>query len=319
MKNKLVSIIIPVYGVEKYIEMSLESICKQSYKEIELILIDDETKDDSILKAKTVLRRYPDISHKIVHEKNKGLPGARNEGIKHSNGDYFCFIDSDDCIESRHIERMINVVRNNELLMCYSDFEATSEENRFGYSQDNSDFEILTQSELLKGFMLRKRQIHCCSLLISKEIINRIVFNEKLRFGEDVEFMWRVFSHVDRVGHCFQRSYKYLIRENSLMTTYSFDKDKVFVSEFRSTINQLIDEFPYRTDLYKGIYFRNILGWLHQLSRKTTFSQFKIGIGLLNESEMYRTLVSFDDKRVRILNFVMHINKRIFYEILRRV
>lgn len=319
MNNELVSIIVPVYGVENYIELSVESICKQTYKNIEVILVDDETKDNSISVAENVLKKYPYIKYKIVKEKNKGLPGARNEGAKYAKGTFLCFVDSDDCIANTHVERMLALINTNKLMICYSEFEATSEEKRFGVSEDCIETEVIEQEELMNDFSLRKRKIHCCSLMISKQLFEKYRFNERLRFGEDVEFMWRVFSNIERIGHCNQKSYKYLIRPNSLMTSYSSEKDKVFVNEFKTTIDRLIKEFPNREKMYKNVYYRNILGWMHQLARKTTYKQFLDGISLIELNEMKRVLNEVDDKKVRILNDLLKINIRAFYFCLSKV
>lgn len=313
MNKELVSIIVPVYGVEKYIELALESICKQTYKNIEIILVDDETRDNSIDIAKRVLDKYPCIMYQIIREENKGLPGARNEGVKHAKGMFYCFVDSDDCIAENHIERMVNLMLEKKLDACYSEFEATSEDNRMGTLQDDDTCEVVEQEVLLKDFSMRKRQIHCCSLMISKDVFKTFQFNDKLRFGEDVEFMWRLFSHLDRIGHCNQRSYKYLIRKNSLMTTYSYEKDQVFIEEFSKTMRYLSDEFPSREELYKKAFYRNILGWMHQLSRKTTFVQFCNGIKQVDLSEMKKVLNESEDRKVRMLNNLLRFNTVLFY------
>ena len=97
-----IGVVVPVYNVEKYIERSIKSICDQNFKDFEVILVDDETQDNSIEIASKLLDEN-NIKYKIIHQKNKGLPCARNTGIKECESEYICFIDSDDCITKNHL------------------------------------------------------------------------------------------------------------------------------------------------------------------------------------------------------------------------
>ena len=101
--NNLVSIIVPVYNIEKYINRCIDSIIKQSYKKIEVIIIDDGSTDNS----SKIIDNYPqkDSRIKVIHKENGGLSSARNEGMKYASGDFLCFIDGDDYIDDEQIGR----------------------------------------------------------------------------------------------------------------------------------------------------------------------------------------------------------------------
>ena len=103
MVNK-VSVIVPVYNVQDYIEECLLSIMKQSYKEIEIIAVNDGSKDDSLHVLEKMQARDSRII--ILNKENGGLSDARNYGIKHSTGDYYLFVDSDDIIHENMIEEL---------------------------------------------------------------------------------------------------------------------------------------------------------------------------------------------------------------------
>ena len=106
MDDNLISIIIPVYNVEKYLKKCINSVINQSHKNLEIILIDDGSTD----KSGIILDEYAKIDEriKVYHKKNGGLSSARNYGIKRSNGNYICFIDSDDFISKYMIENLLN-------------------------------------------------------------------------------------------------------------------------------------------------------------------------------------------------------------------
>ncbi|MEC4816491.1 MAG: glycosyltransferase family 2 protein [Scytonema sp. PMC 1069.18] len=100
---KLVSVIIPVYGAEKYIENTVQSVLNQTYDNLEILIIDDETPDKSI----EICQQFTDSRIKIIHQSNRGLAGARNTGIRHACGEYLAFLDADDLWLPSKIEKHI--------------------------------------------------------------------------------------------------------------------------------------------------------------------------------------------------------------------
>lgn len=100
---KLVSVIVPVYNVEEYIESSIQSILQQTYENFELLVIDDESPDNSI----EICKRFQDPRLTIIHQKNRGLAGARNTGIRNAKGEYLAFLDSDDLWEPEKLQKHV--------------------------------------------------------------------------------------------------------------------------------------------------------------------------------------------------------------------
>ena len=114
----LISVIVPIYNVEKYIDKCLNSIVNQTYKNIEIILIDDGSTDTSVLKCNNWEKK--DNRIKVIHKKNEGLAQARNTGISYATGNYITFIDSDDYIDSKMLEKLYNAINktNSEISAC---------------------------------------------------------------------------------------------------------------------------------------------------------------------------------------------------------
>lgn len=308
----LISVIVPVFNVSKYICDSISSICAQSYRNIEIILVDDGSTDNSIEKAELILKKN-NMNYKIIHQENLGLPNARNTGLINSEGKYVTFIDSDDCIAPKHIEYMHRALIDTNAKIAYSDFEETDTFLRMGKKNYYQGWTIIDGIELINGFKTRKIKIHCCTLLILRSWLGDIRFNNLLRYGEDVEFMWRVFVKIDNIVHCHQNTYKYLIRKNSIMSTYAYDRDAVFVREFSKTMNDLAKKFSEKSDIIYVAYNRNIVGWLHSLAKRTNYDQFVRGCNLIDRSQICSELLKSKDLALIFIALILNISTRLFY------
>lgn len=118
MTGKLVSIIIPVYNCEKYIGKCLESVLGQTYKNVEIIVIDDGSTDQSLEVINRTVQGNPNV--KVIHQENQGLSATRNKGLENATGDYIAFLDGDDYLGESYIERLIAVAEHNnsDLAIC---------------------------------------------------------------------------------------------------------------------------------------------------------------------------------------------------------
>lgn len=101
--NVRVSVILPVYGVEKYIQQTIQSVLDQTYQNFEIIVVDDESPDKSV----EICQGFDDSRITIIHQKNRGLAGARNTGIRHAKGDYLAFLDGDDLWHPEKLEKHV--------------------------------------------------------------------------------------------------------------------------------------------------------------------------------------------------------------------
>ena len=128
LSQPLVSVVIPVYGVERYIKEALDSVIAQTYNNLEIIVVDDQSPDNSI---EIVQNSYTDSRIRIIQQKNRGLAGARNTGIRNANGSYIAFLDSDDFWQANKIEEHIATMQAN--MSCGVSFSASR------FVDDNSE------------------------------------------------------------------------------------------------------------------------------------------------------------------------------------
>ena len=209
MDKELVSVIIPIYNVEKYLEECIESLIAQDYPNIEIILIDDGSTDKSKEICKLYSKKYSNIE--TYHKENGGLADARNYGIKKANGKYICFIDSDDFVKSDYISSMYNNLKkhNVQISAC-------------GYSHYYSDKKIINKNfrNIAKKYDKDEAQIYlnligyfnvaAWNKLYDKNLFNDIEFPK----GKKSEDMFIMYKLVEKAGSIYYSSdEKYLYRQ----------------------------------------------------------------------------------------------------------
>ncbi len=207
---KKVSIIVPFYNVEEYIERSIKSLVEQSLEDIEIILVNDGSKDGSEEIAKEYKRKYPD---KIVYleKENGGLSDARNYALPYATGEYIAFLDSDDYVEEEMYEEMYVTAKMDKADIVECDYlweypEETIESKGRAY-KDRKD-------------MLLNARVVAWNKLIKKELLEktRIKFPVGLRY-EDVEFFYKLVPYINSISIVKKPFIHYVQRENSISNT----------------------------------------------------------------------------------------------------
>lgn len=210
---KKVSIIVPVYNVEKYLEKCLESIINQTYQNIEIMLINDGSIDSS----NDICLKYLKIDKRIIliNKQNEGLSLARNLGISQSSGEYIMFVDSDDCINERMVEIMMKFALKDmsEIVIC-----------GINYILENG--EILS-TYIPKDYSLREilKYSYSCNKLFIKKIFKDIYFPVDKKF-EDLYTIPRIFSKCKNISLVKEPLYYYTQRNGSI--TKKRDTNAIF-------------------------------------------------------------------------------------------
>ena len=219
----MVSVIIPVYNVEKYLEEALESVINQSLKDIEIIVINDGSTDRSL----RIIKEYAnkDKRIKIINQKNQGLSIARNMGIEKAKGKYICFMDSDDYIDLKTLEICYKKCEKYKLeMVCFDAFLFSSIENfKYIANYDRSFIEvnkIFTGREFTRLCLKNKKNIVSSCLYFFKR---EILYKEKLKFYSGIQYEDNLFStilfdKVERLMYINKQFYFRRYRENSITT-----------------------------------------------------------------------------------------------------
>ena len=185
----MISVIVPVYNVEKYIEDCIQSILQQTYKDFELLLIDDGSPDNSGI----ICNRFADgdCRIRVIHKENQGVSAARNDGLALAKGEYVCFIDSDDYVDENYLSLLANNMVSGGMAACkmYSSGDAFQSTHRESLKQDEAQISCFS-AHGMGGCVGGK--------LYDAEIIrtNVLKFEESLTICEDLLFVIQYLQHV---------------------------------------------------------------------------------------------------------------------------
>lgn len=215
----MVSVIVPIYNVEKYIDKCVHSIVTQSYRDLEIILVDDGSTDSSGILCDQFASQ--DSRIKVIHQNNRGLSGARNVGIEIAQGRYIGFVDSDDYIDSKMYEALVSVIEkeNAELAIC--DVHCVNEDGTSNNSLNSNPLvnRVIHNDEiyeLLNGFKYPTwKYVTAWNRLYKKELFESLRFEEG-RLHEDEFIVHHIFSQCNKIVICENAYYYYVHRENSI-------------------------------------------------------------------------------------------------------
>lgn len=213
MKNSKVSIIVPVYKVENYLNKCIQSITDQTYKNLEIILVDDGSPDNCPQLCDNWAKQ--DSRIKVIHINNSGVAAARNAGLKVATGEYIGFVDSDDWIDKDMYEFLLNYMCDGiDIVRCsYRKIEQDIPEE---FCNDGKKETLNSDEFLVKLFTNNILNSNCWCKLYRRSIIGDIKFPENIKIGEDHYFNYLIAKNADKIFTVNESKYNYLIRSSSV-------------------------------------------------------------------------------------------------------
>lgn len=308
MKMIKVSIIIPIYNVENYLKRCLESVANQTLDDIEIILVNDGSTDDS---SKIALEYAKDYPNKIIYleKENGGLSDARNYGMKYATGEYIAFLDSDDYIENDTYELMYEKAKEDDADYVECDFlweypNKTKEDKRFKYEN---------QKEML-SFV----RVVAWNKLIRRKIIieNNLIFPKGLRY-EDVEFTYKIIPHLNKISYVDKCFVHYIQRENSIANVQNERTAEIF------TVLDNVIEYYKQNNIYEQYKDELEYNYARYLLCSSLKRMCKIKNRQKKNELLEKTWANLNEKfpnwkKNNILNTV-HIGKNIYMKTINRV
>ena len=214
-----VTVIVPIYNVEKYLARCIDSLVNQTLNEIEIVLVNDGTKDSS---GKIAMQYAKQYKEKIIYleKENGGLSDARNYGLAYAKGEYIAFLDSDDYIEKNAYEEMYNkaIEENADYVECDFIWEYPNKKRKDKCYQYNNKKEMLAFARVVAWNKLIKREI------IEE---NNIRFPKGLRY-EDIEFTYKLIPHLNKICYVDQCFIHYIQRKNSIANVQNEKTAEIF-------------------------------------------------------------------------------------------
>ena len=202
------SVVVPVYNVEAYISETIESIITQSCQNIEIILINDGSTDNSGI----ICESYAKIDSRIIviHQRNAGVSAARNRGIDLAKGEYICFVDGDDTIDSDMIELLYTFGYNHDIDLILPIGNKYTQK----IERNENSFRILEANQVLSDYLQFKNLLDSHGLL-KTEIVKKIKYSDSIFFWEDYAFMVELISRCNSIAKTTNIFYYYRQREGS--------------------------------------------------------------------------------------------------------
>lgn len=249
MKEPLISVIVPIYKVEKYLDRCVESIVNQTYKNLEIILVDDGSPDNCPQICDNWAEK--DNRIKVVHKENGGLSDARNTGMPFVTGEIISFIDSDDWIELDMFEKMLDRMREDDSDIVSCGVKWVEENGEIIRDVTAADGVLDTKSSMKELINDGKIKQHVWNKLYKFDLIKDIPF-EKGKYHEDVFWSYQIVGKAKKVSIVKESFYKYVQRANSIMgESYSakrldaLDANKLRCEYMRKYFPELYDNALY--------------------------------------------------------------------------
>lgn len=247
-----ISVIIPCYNLQDYIVDCVVSVENQSFKDFEIVVVDDGSKDESVKRIREYIRESGVTNVRLICKENGGASSARNEGIRQAYGSYISFIDGDDFIDSNYLMNRVEAIKNNNADMCVGGLR-TYENGAFGSETILKDL-FLEGKEVKSNidemsFMF----IDPVGKLYKKEQLlnNNIWFDERIKTLEDLAFALDYIPYVNKLKIISDCSYNYRIRSDSLIHRVSMPTEQKYVWDhfvrFFSNVNEkvILQENPW--------------------------------------------------------------------------
>lgn len=251
MSKVKISVIVPIYNSEKYLERCIESLINQTLQDIEIILVNDGSLDNSY----NIIKYYQDLDSRVsvINQKNQGVSIARNEGIKRATGEYITFVDSDDWCDKNMFKDMYNASKCGDIDLVVIGYSLDNDNNKSIkvikveerlYSDNlNNTAVILSKIEL--GYSVMK-------LYKRENIINNdILFNHELSFGEDAIFVQDYLMTIKSIVVLDIVAYHYVKCNDKSLSSKYVDNMDIFIECYWCKYEKLINKFPFLGEAMK--------------------------------------------------------------------
>lgn len=317
--NKKISIIVPVYNSEKYIKETIELLINQTYRNLEIIFVDNGSNDNS----KVICEGYSKIDSriKVVEETSPGPSAARNKGLSLATGDFICFCDSDDLPEINMYETLLKYMmeQNVDIVMC----EIYSERINGLLDLPYADKDKLERGRVINDLIPKMignsteddltipiwGSVVRCIYKSSIIKCNNIKFPQEIRFAEDLIFTLSYLKNSNSVGICKKTLYRYRMTEGSVMLSCSlyekkkFEKRKILYLYLRTLVDEIgnYKEVKERLMITYRAYIAECIGncFRNKEKRVSLINEYKEAIDIINDESVIEAFKAFETQNIK--------------------
>lgn len=314
MKRPLISVIIPVYNVAKFLQQSIESVLNQDYDNYEVILVDDGSTDDSPRLCDNFAALNKKV--KVIHKDNAGQGEARNSGMDVASGQYIYFMDSDDTIQTNTLSTFVDfVIANGDFDIVGTDYQYTKEDNRMMPVKITGHDEIFNDAQDVQNRFLRRTLVILAPATfynISWMKQNGLRFKD-IPYSEDQLFIWEALAKARRVGFIHKTLYNYLRHAGSIMTASRFDKIVASYPYFKALQERFSKEENLDPETRKFMLSRWLVGIFHSASKLCSYKEYAELLKRCEGCSNIKKAQKFPDIKVKLLTIPYMINSRLYY------
>lgn len=305
--TKMVSVIVPVYNVEKYLNKCVKSILHQEFSDYEIILVDDGSLDNSSIICDEYVCQYQNIT--VVHKQNGGLSDARNMGIRVAQGDWIAFVDSDDYLHSHYLIKLYDAVSLNESDLSVCDFTPIYEDGTILEGWGNiSDVTLTDQAEMIKMIDSHWKIVPAWNKLYKADLFDDLKF-EKGKLHEDEFLIHQLFAKCNRVTLISDALYYYLQRKGSITTT--------------KTIQNRLDVLEARIQRYSFCKERGLptnkdfisLDYLDKTVTESCKNDKRFRKQYKSLKRQYKKLFFSEKRNRKLANYIRYYNNSLYYKL----
>lgn len=264
--NSKISVIVPIYNTEKYLERCIRSIMNQTYKNIEIIAVNDGSTDNSLGILEKL--KCEDDRIIIINQENMGVSKARNKGLNCATGDFIGFVDSDDFIEKDMYEIMINhLIEENADLCRIKAFIYNREGGIEEISKERNIYTYNNEVEIMNVYLQNELKIAVWDKLFRKSAVEKIRFDSSL-FNEDAAYVWEACLNSRKVVMDTKQLYHHIKRPNNSLTSAPFSEDNLTLYKYsKDNFKKLLNEYEDREQQAYLFYFNGLFHLLKVYKR----------------------------------------------------
>lgn len=331
--RELVSVIVPVYNVEKYLRQCLDSLLEQTYKSIEVVMVDDGSKDSSGKICDEYAEKYENFY--AIHKENAGLGMARNTGFEHINGEYVTFLDSDDYLENNCVEILYNNLLKYKVDMCKGGFKRVIDSGEIVSEREYQNEQFIgndAKLELLPRMIGSSPSQHdsvemcVCGAIYKASLIKKYNLkfpSERELISEDLVFNIDYMQHADGACTIEEMGYNYRVNLKSLSTSYRpdrFEASKHFYLEMKRKLQELGygKKTMLRLDRMFFVYLRMCIGQEKNAQSKKMIMKISMIKNICADSILNNVIKQYPVNELKIkqrifLNLVLHKQAALLY------
>ena len=320
ISDKLISIIVPVYNVEKYLKKCVYSILNQSYKNLEVILVNDGSTDNSGKICDELSREDSRIN--VYHKDNGGLSDARNYGVAKANGEYVGFVDSDDYIDQYMYENLYKAIRKYNTQIAECGITRVYKNNKLRPHYDGEEYSLVVDREGYLKEYLENRKVYGAAVckLLSIDLAKVLKFPDG-KVYEDVFYTLELLKKVDKYTLISGNYYYYYIRGNSITTKTFSSRDMDYIEIIDKIGEYTLNNYTkLKEKLFRrqGFAYLSIFNQIIQLNDYRQIPEYSILIGKLKNIRSNIIFNKLAPKSLKIAIILLNINEGLYKKVLKK-